>query len=133
MALLSDNVTFGPEGSCSILLLFGAKSRPGQIRPIHEPPPTDTNDRSSVERCQERTVQKSHTIPHTTFRRPQTNENICTAPTSASWIRGLCLSHCQKLWERHHTFGGIIWNSAVIQRRRGRTMYRSTCIRSFLI
>lgn len=132
MAVFSINATVGPEGLCPMLLVFGVIPRPARSTPSA----TQMARAEMIDRAMDE-VTKLHAKMRLAFGLKHTagpkgvEQSECLRQLPAG-SPVLVFRTASKLWEGPFDFISVSGETAVVQTKRGRRIFRSTCVKPYV-
>lgn len=133
MAVFAVNSTMGPAGLCPILLVFGVIPRPARMNPsITQIERSKAIDNAMIE-VEKEQVRQRIAFGIKTRGNPkgmESSEKLRQLPAGA---RVLVYRTKSKSWEGPFTFISIEGETVVVQLKFGRSIFRSSCVKPYVI
>lgn len=132
VVVYANNVTIGPEGLCSMLLVFGALPRP-----VRSSTSATQLERQRAIEAATKEVQTEQTKRRISFalRHPASERNRKNTEALYNLPAGLPVlvyRTTTKKWESPHKFVSIEGETAVVQFSSGRRIFRSHCVKPLI-
>lgn len=129
MAVFAGNSTIGPEGLCPFPLLYGSIPRPTPATPCLNQLEQTRAIETAMREVEREQIKRRVNFGLKRYHVPKGGENTNELKDLTAGARVLAYPIVSKRWEGPNIFISSDRGTAVVQRRRGRCVFHSTCVK----